>query len=347
VRVVKTPTYSQIAAACGVSSSTVSRALNNHRSIPEATRNRIRSIARKMGWQPNPLASAYMAHLRSTHPPSFKAALGVAVDYPMPTGLEDLPSHIRRICHGIEERARESGYVVQVFSLQDPDMTPALLDRTMFNRNIPGFAITGLSEPGKVLEGINWSRYASVAMGFSMPSPSLHRVATNVSHGFKLVIDKAFELGYRRLGVAVAQDYDRRTNHGVLFPLSYTQQRLGAGQSLESLVYEGSGPEVIPVIARWLEAYRPDIVVGTWVADAIASLGWRVPEDVALLTFDRSPEYPNHAGLDQRYEATGRLAADVLISEITHNRRGIPADPVEHTVRGVWVDGPSAPRKTS
>lgn len=339
----KTPTYSEIAKACGVSSSTVSRALNNHRSIPESTRDRIRDIARKMGWRPNPLASAYMAHLRSTHPPSFKATIGVIVDHPMPGGLTDLPLHIQRIYTGIERRAREYGYVVHPVSLRDPEMTPALVDRIMFNRNIPGIILTGLSEPGNAPEGINWDRYALVAMGFSMHKPVLHRVATNVSHGFKLVIDKAFELGYRRLGVAVSREYDERTNHGVLFPVAYTQQRLAEGQALESLVYEGSGPEAIPQIAQWLERYRPDVVVGTWVAEAIQSLGWRIPEDIALLTFDRSPEFPTHAGLDQRYEASGELGADVLIKEITHNRRGIPSDPVEHTIRGTWIDGPSAP----
>lgn len=287
-----------------------------------------------------------MAHLRSTHPPSFKATLGVIVDYPMPTGVTDLPLHIQRIHTGIERRAREYGYVLHVVSLRDPDMTPVMLDRIMFNRNIPGIIFTGLSEPGKTLTGINWTRYALVAMGFSMHQPAMHRVATNVSHGFKLVIDKAFELGYRRLGVAVSREYDERTNHGVLFPVAYTQQRLAEGYSLESLTYDGSGPEVIPKIAEWLERYRPDIVVGTWVAEAIKSLGWRIPDDIALLTFDRSPAFPTHAGLDQRYEASGELAADVIITEITHNRRGIPVDPVEHTIQGAWIDGPSAPRIT-
>lgn len=339
----KTPTYAEIARACGVSSSTVSRALNNHRSIPESTRNRIRAKAEQMGWRPNPLASAYMAHLRSTHPPSFKAVLGVVVDYPMPNGIEDLPSHIQRIFHGVAQRAAESGYQVRAFSLADPDMTPALLDRTLFNRNIPGFVITGLAEQGKVLEGMNWSRYAVVAMGFSMVEPRLHRVATNTMHGFKLVMDKAFELGYNRVGVAVGRWYDHITNHSVSFPAAYTRQHLQPHQSLDALIFEEWGERAIDRVAKWLKEYRPELAMGNYVYEAACSLGWKIPDDMALITFDRSPEYPTHAGLDQRYEITGRVAADVLISEVTHNRRGIPDDPVEHTVYGVWVDGPSAP----
>ncbi len=339
------PTYKKIASACGVNSSTVSRALNNHRSIPEATRKRIRSIAERMGWQPNPLASAYMAHLRSTHPPSFKASLAVVVDFPMPGGIDDLPGHVRRIYQGTERRAAEYGYRVHPFCLCEPDMTPARLDRTLFNRNIPGMIITGMSTPGKRLDPINWSRYAVVATGYSLLTPRLHRVANNVMHGFKLVIDKAFSMGYRRVGVAVSRSYDERTNHGVLFPASYIRTQLRPGQALETFIYDDHGPDAVPIVAEWLERVRPELAIGTYMLEAIQSLGWRIPEDIAFATFDVSQEYPDHAGLDQRHETIGRVAADVLINEITHNHRGIPRDPVEHTILGHWVDGQTAPSR--
>lgn len=340
------PTYARIAARCGVNSSTVSRALNNHRSIPEATRKRIIGIAESMGWRPNPLASAYMAHLRATHPPSFKASLGIVVDYPMPRGIEDLPGHVRRIFAGAEARAAEYGYRVHAFSLEQEEMTPAKLDRTLFNRNIPGFIVTGLRQPGRMLKGLNWNRYATVATGFSMTKPQVHRVVTDVMHGFSLVIEQAFAMGYRRIGVAVSEEYDRRTNHGVMFPVSYMREHLARGQSLESIVFRQSDERAIPLVARWLEEHKPELVIGNFVWEAIESLGWRVPQDIAFATFDRSTEYANHAGLDQRHEVIGRVAADVLITEITHNRRGVPVDPVQHAIKGQWVDGPSAPKRS-
>jgi LacI family transcriptional regulator len=342
---VKRPTYAQISKACGVNSSTVSRALNNHRSIPAATRRRIVAVARKMGWEPNPLAAAYMAHLRSTHPPSFKAVLGLVIDHPMPQGLQSIPLHLRRIHQGFERRAAEAGYSTQVFSLQDPEMNPTALDRTMFYRNIPGFAVTGLSRPGKVLSGLDWSRYAAVAMGYSLTRPLLHRVATNVMHGFKLVIEQVFGLGYRHVAVAVPREYDERTGHGVMFPVAYMRENCPPGHRLQSLVYDGDIAAAVPQIAAWLEAHRPQLAIGVGVFEAIRLLGWRIPQDIGFATFDRSPEYPDHAGLDQHYEVSGRIAADVVIAQVTQNRRGIPREPVEHLVKGRWLDGPSAPRR--
>ena len=47
-----------IAAACGVSVATVSKALNNHSDIGEETKQHIKEVARNMGYSPNALARA-------------------------------------------------------------------------------------------------------------------------------------------------------------------------------------------------------------------------------------------------------------------------------------------------
>jgi len=192
---------------------------------------------------------------------------------------------------------------------------------------------------------MNWSRYASVAVGYSMDKPALHRVSANMALGVKLLIDQGLKLGYRRIGVMTTRTYDQRVNHGVLFPAHYAAHHVGPGQSVETFVSELPGESQTPVaeVADWLKRYKPDYVIGTSVLPAIESLGLRVPGDIAVATFDRSPEYPDHAGLDQRYESLGQLAADVLIGELTQNRRGIPGTPVEHLINGRWVDGKTAP----
>ena len=47
-----------IAARCGVSVATVSKALNNHRDIGEKTKENIRQVAKEMGYFPNSAAQA-------------------------------------------------------------------------------------------------------------------------------------------------------------------------------------------------------------------------------------------------------------------------------------------------
>jgi LacI family transcriptional regulator len=339
----KAPTCQDIADACGFSASTVSRALNSHPAIPRETREKVLAVARQMGWKPNPLTSAYMAHLRSTRPTSFKAILGILVDYPMPNGPQDLVSHVRRMYRGFEQRAEEYGYKIRAFSLADPDITPQTLDRAMADWNIPGFLVTSMSQPGKILDHINWSRYAMVAIGYSMPTPRIHRVVLNMYEGVQLAIAKAFRMGYKRLGIAISEEYDRRTKHGVMFPVSYLSRHLEPGQSIDEFRYSELDPDSNDKIAAWLKRTRPELVMGMFFPEVYQRLGWKVPRDIARIAFDRSPESPTEAGLDLRYEVCGNLAADVLISEITLNRRGIPPTPVEFTVACQWVNGRSAP----
>ena len=345
----KYPTCKEIAAASAVHVSTVSRALNHHSSIPPATAERIRSIAERMGWHPNPLASAYMAHLRSTHPPSFKATLGVILDRALPLSHKLDCTNLERMVVGFKRRATEYGYETDLFSLVDPRLAGPRLDRALSSRNITGVVIGNLSETGKAPFEIDWSRYASVALGYSLTDPILHRVATDTAHGFQFVIAKALELGYRHIGVSVSRQYDARTNHALLRAARYWQgERDRKHVKIDTLLFMEEEPQrSIDAVAAWLDRCRPDFAVGSWVYEAITSLGWRIPEDIAFASLDRSPDFPSHAGLDQDYATSGALAADIVIAEVAHNRRGIPPVPVEHLFRGHWVDGPTAPPRGS
>jgi LacI family transcriptional regulator len=120
---------------------------------------------------------------------------------------------------------------------------------------------------------------------------------------------------------------------------------LPAGRSLHTFVYRERDPSYRDGIAAWLARERPDVAMGMFGTEVFDQLGWQVPKDIARVTFDRSPGFPEHAGLEMRYEALGALAADVLTSEVILNRRGLPQVPVEYTVPCQWVNGRSAPSR--
>lgn len=58
------PTLREIARRAGVSHTTVSLSLRNHPSIPEATRERLRELADRLGYRSNVLVSALMSRVR-------------------------------------------------------------------------------------------------------------------------------------------------------------------------------------------------------------------------------------------------------------------------------------------
>ena len=195
----KQPTQREIAAAAGVNVSTVSRALSDAANLPASTKRRILSVARRLGWRPNPLASAYMAHLRGTRDPAYKAALGFLIDYPMPRGPKSLPGHLQENIRGARERAAVYGYRIEPISLRDPGMDTRALDKMLYHRGIPGFIVSSLQQVGEPMRGLDWRRYSAVAVGLSMTDPLVHRVTANVSHGFRMIIDRAFSVSYTHL----------------------------------------------------------------------------------------------------------------------------------------------------
>lgn len=338
------PTLRQIAARCRVNVSTVSRALRSQGSIPPATQIRVRQVAIAMGWAPNPLAAAYMAHLRSTRRPAQATTLGFIIDAQGVGRKDALPGHVALHLEGARRQAASYGYEIQPMHAGGPDLPWERVDCMLYARNIPGMIVSSFRDPSTVIREVEWSRYAAIALGNTLAYPRLHRIAANTHHGFAMMIAKAYDLGYRRLAVIISDDYDRRVDHGVLFPVAYARERLTAGRWLGSLVLPQDAPDPRSRAGRWLVCHRPQVVIGTDIAwDAIRALGWRIPQDVAFISVDRSPAYPQVAGFNQGHEIHGCLAVDALVAMLTHNQRGIPEHPVLQLVDGCWEDGASAP----
>ena len=97
------PNMQQIADAVGFSKSAVSLALRNDPRLPVATRQRIQSIAEKMGYRRNPVVDSLMTQLRAGRQPRFLANLGLVNCSP----LEDLNKNhtFRRLREGVFARA--------------------------------------------------------------------------------------------------------------------------------------------------------------------------------------------------------------------------------------------------
>lgn len=339
----KPPTVREIAAAAGCDFSTVSRALSGSSLVAEETRRRILNIAEKMGWKPNPLTSAFAAHWRASHKPSYKATLAVIVDRPIRPGEQGLPPAVERYVEAARTRAEEFGYGMDLHHLQAAGMSLAQVHRVMVHRNTLGVVLHSAA-PVKGIQEIDWSRFAVAERRNNGAGLSFHRVAVNAHRGFYQMICKAFALGYRRIGVIASRQYDRALDHGVLFPAAFARERLRKGQSLETLILPSHNASEEPRIQRWLRKHQPEIVIGVdLVWDAIVRMGWRIPEDIAFISVDRSSDYPHTAGFNQRGEIQLSLAVDLVIWQLTTNQRGLPKEAVLQLVNGRWEDGESAP----
>src|SRR5688500_16131376 len=108
-------TMKQIAAAAGVARATVSYALRGDRKIPEETAARIRSVATRLGYRPNPPVAALMAHIRRSHPKTRGEHIAFLWIKARP-GERTFPL----IHEGARARAEQLGYALEEFWLDTP-----------------------------------------------------------------------------------------------------------------------------------------------------------------------------------------------------------------------------------
>jgi len=79
-------TQADIARRAKVTQTTVSLAMRRHPSISQATRERIASLAKKMGYVPDPMLASLVAYRRAQRPASFQGVLGWVTNYPTERG---------------------------------------------------------------------------------------------------------------------------------------------------------------------------------------------------------------------------------------------------------------------
>lgn len=298
-----------------------------------------------MGWKPNPLASAYMAHLRAGRPSSYKASLAFLLPNPQGPRLRDQFMHIQRHYVGAERRAKSLGYELQTIWLHEPHLTSRRLSTVLSSRNIPGIMMPGSS----ILTDFDFSQFAAVSMGFSPSHSNICRVTVDTGDGFTMALRKTRELGYRRIAVVVSDEYDNLVNYGTFRAAGYLREEWSmAGVDCEILMchFKTSSSHEMAGVADWLRKKRPDAVLGENVAwRAIEHLGWKVPQNIAFVSVDWSPDHPLIGGFNQRHELHGAVGVETVVSQINHNERGLPEVPHVVLIPGAWADGLSIPPK--
>ncbi len=339
------PTTREIATSSGCSQSTVSNALRNDPRISEETRARIQKIATDMGWRANPLAAAFMAHLRATKPPKYQANLAFLVSNPESPRAEDLPPHQRENHRGARERAEQLGYVLDPVWVREPGLNADNLARMLRSRETHGLIIPGLITPTALFSSFDWSGFSSVALGSGLIEKPLHRVMFNYSRSVPMALRRLFELGYRRIGVVVSTAYDKKVNHGWLYPLYYEQKQPWGRRGIKACIFSGTDvTEDRRRVRAWIEKERPDVILGEYLAwHVLHDMGWRIPDDVAFATFDWSAEHADIGGIYQGHDVIGAMAVDLLAAQLVQNERGLPSIPKLLQIEGKWRDGDSVP----
>ena len=334
------PNMQQIGEAAGVSKSAVSLALRNDPRIPESTRLRIQTIARKMGYRRNPVVDSLMSQLRAGRQPTFQANIGLINCSP----IKDLKSNhtFRRLQEGVTRRAEDLGYGIEEFWLQQPVMRPQRLKQIVETRGIRALILIAALSPDTIDRGyINfWYDFACAVIGVTHLNNKLNCSSNDQYLTARRATEKVLELGYKRPMLVVPREDDILLEDKFSSGFHSVSCRLPIADQLSLVPFDIADPNSALSTIR---KQKPDVVI-TNKSELYAALqddGVSIPKELGLVHLDWHDALPNMAGMRQNNRIVGSAGVDLVVGQLQKNEFGSQEFPKVVQIESVWVEGPS------
>lgn len=330
-----------------LSTAAVSFALRDSPNISAATRKRVRALAQRVGYQPDARLVAMMSHLRKPRAVRQTACFGVVSFYDHPRPWEESP-HLARIHDGMLQRATELGYRLEALWLRARGMTYRRIRSIIEARGIEGLLCFGSPDVDQKFPA-ELDRCAIVTVGLSISTP-LHRVISHAYNDTVQVLNRLYQLGYRRPGLVLGRYEEMRSGHAYSSAyFGWCEYRLGLERPLPILRLDQIERE--PLVA-WLEKQQPDALVFVHQSNLLAELRRvlrqqriRVPQDLGVAALSNILDGTGFSGLQENQPLMGTWAVELLAARIANRDLGIPATPRIEMVEGHWVEARTLRRR--
>jgi LacI family transcriptional regulator len=346
-----------VARAAGVHVTTVSLALRNHPRLPEATRERIKQLAKKLGYTPDPVLRALIAYRGKVMPRRHPSTLAYVTNWNTRWGWKKVTAH-PDFFSGALAKANELGFVLDHFWLRESGLTQGRLGRILRARGVTGLILASHGrEMGDELQ-LDWANFSAVKIDYFPHEPELHNVTNDQCKVIRMAMQKVMTAGYRRIGFVMHRGWDHAVDHQWTAGFLCEQQNLPLKDRIPAHIFPGPLPVArwydenkAPVVVdplpftRWLDRYRPEVLIGkeSFVSECLAAMKLRVPKDIAFVDVFLEDVTGRTAGVRQNHAAVGALAVEILAGQLQHNKFGVPEIPTTTYVEGTWFDGATCP----
>jgi LacI family transcriptional regulator len=310
------PTIKEVALASGVSTATVSRVLSGGSQVSPDLTARVMHVVHELGYSPNGLTRGVFLGRSNS--------IGVLIG--------DLRSHFYvELVRGVEETATEAGSsVVLAQTSRDPDAERRLLS-LMDEQRVRGLITTTGPDNDDLIDRMA-SRGTQCVLLTRVPGqarPRLHSVHLDDRAAGALAARHLHALGRRRIAVLttrLALTTQRLRLEGVNSQWEASHRRAGAGSTLATEPDVDNVAEAIHKICLARpRGERPDALICTsgrltlGAVGALRSSGVRVPDDLALVSFDDFPWAPlldpALTVVDQNPQQMGIHATELILAE--------------------------------
>jgi LacI family transcriptional regulator len=323
-------TIKDVAKRARVSVGTASQVLTNKPTVTEENRQRVLQAVEELGYQPNLIAQS----LVTGHSRTFDV---VAITLENPA--------LMKMVSGIDRECRRHGYSSRLGTLTSKDSAIEHL-RLLSHRRGDGI-IWAVPEIGNSHEWINSARHPRsipIVFTFAAPRKSTHVISIDNRMGAQLATEHLIEHGYQRIGhiVGPPESWEAKERREA-WEQTLIKAELDTSRCLHGNWQPDGGDRAMQeMLARWPDTqavFCGNDLTALGAMHALSVMGYRVPEDIALIGFDdldpvdyyQPPLTTVHADFDLVGEMAVRELFEIIASP--DHQPGIRAVPTRLVVR--------------
>lgn len=329
------PNQRALAAALGLSQTTVTRALRGSPQVKPETLQRVQEAARKLGYRPNPMVTTLMEHIRSGKEMVNQGSIAILIDAESDADAVLRQEAYRLQREGFVRRAQLRGYNTEIIYLKGNGITCERLDQIFYTRGFAGI-ILAAPDQGSSLQ-FKWERYALASVSYDWSQLSIDRAASDLRYNTHLAFDELKGRGYERIGLALPTSALNSRDRNWLG--AYLACQYDLPKSRQIPVFIGSVPEGSEEKFRcWHAKWKPDALLCLQGEEHVWVKQHSPKDEMALVCLNR-PTDSDFTGVEENNVLVGEMICDLVVNHIIHNERGMSVHPRLILVKGNWKEG--------
>ena len=329
-----------VAAACGVSISTVSKALNDHKDVSQSKKEYIRQKAKEMGYSPN--SSARTLKTNRSH------NIGVLFVDGAQSGLTH--DYFASVLDSVKSTAESRGYDLTFINTNLVGQKMSYLEHCRY-RNFDGVVIVCASFEQPEVQELMSSKLPVVTIDYVHYSCTA--VSSNNVKCMTDLMDYIIGMGHKKIAYIHGQDYSTVTRdrlaayyrvmeaHGI----EVTEGYIKSARYLETEEVAERTKELLEMKDRPTCILFPDDMALIGGLNVIRAKGLKIPKDISIAGYDGSRLSqmlsPKLTTIKQDTDQIGKEAADRLISIIEKPKTALMERVV---IEGILLKGESVGR---
>lgn len=298
---------SDVARLAGVSTATVSYVLNGGpKKVSQATELRVREAAEELGYHPNLIARA----LKSG---SAKMLGMIITDFSNP--------YFAQLINDVEQLANEREHVLILNTSHGSSELERRRIDELTDRGVDAIFVSSMLEDGEI-GSLSTARCPIILLDRSYPLSGCKCVSTDMADAVVRSVRHLFEHGRRKVAMLFGLDITSRDARVVGWIKAHQDAGRPVGPVYTSSYSREGGYKATLKALR--SSDRPDAIFASSDLEALGALraihecGLRIPEDIALISFDGTIEseytWPRLTVMKQDTQTIARCAVNAALS---------------------------------